>query len=250
MVPVIEESLASQLCKEGAHLARLVKSPQVSREALIKRADIYLERLHGEDDTPVVASALPELAPEPPATSSWTEENEDAEEAERRELYPLTSLADYLFRIADELGCAWGLDDFCEEIQAIGEKLLDQDVLNERMLKLEERAAQLPKGVGISGRYLFKELRRDRRFQEDMRNIIKAGGTMYRGQKIMGGDDPYIWRFTRDEIKAEMGLGGAKNVVKNRIGVFSITEDDVEDWDEKKPVGSEGAEATEDEETA
>jgi len=246
MVPVIEEPLASQLCKEGAHLARLVKSLLVSRETLIKRADMYLEKLHG--NAMESESALPELAPEPPKTSSW--EDDDAEEAKRRELYPLTSLADYLLRIADELGCAWGLNGFCEEIQAIGEKLLDREVLNERMLKLEERAAKLPEGVGISGRYLFKELRRDRRYQEDMRNIIKAGGTMYRGQKILGGDDPYIWRFTRDEIKAEMGLGGAKNVVKNRIGVFSITEDDVEDVTNKKPVASDDAEAAEDEETA
>ncbi len=104
----------------------------------------------------------------------------------------------------------------------------DREVLNERMLKLEEYTARHPKHA-VSGRYLFKALRRDRRFQEDMRLIVKAGGTTYRGQKILGGDDPYIWRFSRDEIKAEMGLGGAKNVVKNRIGLFSITEDDVEE---------------------
>ncbi len=101
-VPVIEESLASQLCKEGAHLARAVKIPPVSRDTLIKMADAYLEKMHG--NTIESESALPELAPEPPATESWTEENEDAEEAKRRELYPLASLADYLLRIADELG--------------------------------------------------------------------------------------------------------------------------------------------------
>jgi hypothetical protein len=75
---------------------------------------------------------------------------------------------------------------------------------------------------------------------------------MYRGQKILGGDDPYIWRFTRDEIKAEMGLGSAKNLVKNRIGVFGhLTEDDVEDdqlGNQKKPVVSEDAPLPDEEE--
>jgi hypothetical protein len=47
MVPVIQETLASQLCKEGAHLARMVKNPHVSRETLIKMADAYLVKLHG-----------------------------------------------------------------------------------------------------------------------------------------------------------------------------------------------------------
>lgn len=225
--PVIEEPLASALCKEGAHLARLARK----FPPLADRANSFLAKLHGEepadvDETPVTASALPELAPAPPNTESWTDE--DDEEAKRRELYPLTSLADYLFRIADELACAWGLDGFADEIQAIGERLEDREVLNERMLKLDELMASRPKGVGVSSRYLFKNLRRDRRFQEDMRNIIKAGGTMYRGQKILGGDDPYIWRFTRDEIKAEMGLGGKENVLENRIGVFGhLTADDV-----------------------
>lgn len=62
-VSVVEESLASQLCKEGAHLARLIKNHQVSREALIKWADKYLAKLH---DSSLVKEGDPLLDPAPP----------------------------------------------------------------------------------------------------------------------------------------------------------------------------------------
>lgn len=59
-VPVFEEPHASKMCKEGAHLARLVKSPLVSRETLIKGADTYLEKLNSptEDDATVVSHSI------------------------------------------------------------------------------------------------------------------------------------------------------------------------------------------------
>ncbi len=60
-VPIVEETLASQLCKEGAHLARLVKSSVVSRETLTKQADEYLEKLHALPDgtgAPVVSHSI------------------------------------------------------------------------------------------------------------------------------------------------------------------------------------------------
>jgi len=57
-VPVIEETLASQLCKEGAHLARLVKDLRVPRETLIKWADAYLAKLHGNQKKPVVSEGI------------------------------------------------------------------------------------------------------------------------------------------------------------------------------------------------
>jgi hypothetical protein len=46
---VIEEPLASQLYKEGAHLARAVKRGRMSSKDLIEMADTYLAKLHGND---------------------------------------------------------------------------------------------------------------------------------------------------------------------------------------------------------
>lgn len=129
---------------------------------------------------------------------------------------PLATLGDRLMGIADELRVAHGLDVFADQIDVIAERVEDREELDRRMEKLAERAAKSPNG--ISGRSLFKQIRRDRRFVEDMKNILRAGGTTYRGQKILGTkDEPYIWRYTRAEIKAEI-----KNDLEHQLGVGLI----------------------------
>lgn len=49
---------------------------------------------------------------------------------------PLDTLADRLLGIADELGCAWGLEEFACGIEAIAERMQDRDCLNKRMVAL------------------------------------------------------------------------------------------------------------------
>lgn len=110
-------------------------------------------------------------------------------------------LADRLMCIADELRCGHQLDIFADQIDAMAERIEDREVLDGRMQVADERMRKSP--CGISVQYTLKSVRRDRRYQEDMRNIVKAGGRFYRGKEIKGGDDPYIIRFTRKELMAE-----------------------------------------------
>ena len=76
-----------------------------------------------------------------------------------RRYWTRRGLAEWL---ADELGCAWGLEGFAQDIEAIAEKMLDRECLNVRMNKLEERARKDSRG-GVSARYIFKELRREQK---------------------------------------------------------------------------------------
>jgi hypothetical protein len=114
--------------------------------------------------------------------------------------------------IADELRCAWGLDIFADQIDAIAERVEDREELDARMQVADERIRKSP--CGISVQYTLKSMRRDRRYQEDMRNIVKAGGRFYRGKEIKGGDDLYIIRFTRKELMAEF-----RHDLPNMLGV-------------------------------
>jgi hypothetical protein len=135
--------------------------------------------------------------------------------------------------IADELRCAWGCDIFADQIDAMAERVRDREQLDKRMMAAYERMAKAPSG--ISKQYTLKSMRRDRRFQEDMRLIIKAGGTTYRGKKILGGDDPYTVRFGRKELMAEfrrdfpnqLGVGAFPDyeTPKNTIGTTDGEED-------------------------
>ncbi len=125
---------------------------------------------------------------------------------------PLKELGDDLMAVADELRCAWGLDGFADAIDLIAEKVEDREELNERKQKLDE---QMSDGRPRNADTLIKHTRRDRRFSEDMKLILRAGGTTYRGKKILGGkDDPYIQRYTRREILAEF-----KGDLLNQLGV-------------------------------
>jgi hypothetical protein len=111
----------------------------------------------------------------------------------------------------------------------------DREELNKRMVTVDKLFDKMPNHA-VSSRYLFKALRRDRRFQEDMRLIIKAGGDTYRGKKILGGDDPYIWRFTRAEIKAELKgeLGGQLGVC-HKPEVFEPHDYEPDDFYDESP---------------
>lgn len=61
---------------------------------------------------------------------------------------------------------------------------------------------------------LIKNLVRDRRFAEDMKLILKAGGTHYRGQPILGSEnEPYIKLTHRRHVKAELTFD-----LDNRLG--------------------------------
>src|SRR6266702_3055919 len=126
---------------------------------------------------------------------------------------PLPVLADRMMAIADELRCAHQLDGFADQIDAIASDVERREELDQRMLTVHKRASKAPTGC-ISQQYTLKSMRRDRRFQDDIRLILKAGGTTYRGMKILGGDDPYIVRFTRKELMAEF-----KNDLPNQLGV-------------------------------
>jgi hypothetical protein len=142
---------------------------------------------------------------------------------EEGEPIPLATLADRLMGIADELRCAHYLDGFAEQIDALAEEVERRQELDERMEKVRKRMAKSP--AGISERWFLRNTRRDRRFQEDMRNILKAGGTTYRGKKIIGSEiDPFIERFTRRELLAEI-----TNDLSNQLGVESTDSEKVID---------------------
>jgi hypothetical protein len=138
---------------------------------------------------------------------------------------PLNELADDLGAIADELRCAYELDKFADDIDAIGERITDRQVLNERMAGYEKQAKQeLPDGSprALNMDTTIRHCRRDRRFQEDMKLILKAGGKTYRGQRIQGGkNDPYIQRLTRQEVIAEF-----KGDWRNQLGRKTLFQDE------------------------
>ena len=120
---------------------------------------------------------------------------------------PLRQLADDLNVIADELRAAYELDGFADELDAIAERIEDRTELTKRKKKLDESMSKTnPDGSPIqrNADQLIKATRRDRRFVEDMRLILAAGGSTYRGMKIYGTkEEPYIFRFSRQEILAE-----------------------------------------------
>jgi hypothetical protein len=118
---------------------------------------------------------------------------------------PLAKLADTLGAVADELRCEYYLDDFAARIDAIAEDVKRRELLSERKAVLERTWPKNPDGTyrARSASNLMKHLRRDRRYQQDMRLILKAGGTTYRGKEIKGGDDPYIVLFNHREMLAE-----------------------------------------------
>ena len=127
---------------------------------------------------------------------------------------PLAELADRLLSLAEELASAWCLDGFADDIESIAERVRDRDELNKRMHTLDERMAKRPEGWHPNQDMLMLQLRRDRRYIEDMKNILRGGGTKYRGQRIWGKDDDvFIFRFTRQEITAELG-----NDLPNQLG--------------------------------
>ena len=144
---------------------------------------------------------------------------------------PLQTLAYGLLEIADELGCAWGLEEFACSIEAIAERMQDRKELNKRMNKVDERMSKRPKGWRPNSDMLMLQLRRDRRFIEDMKNILRGGGTTYRGQRIWGKDDNvFIFRFTREEIRAEL-----EEDLVNQLGVGGMPEHDLPDGGGETP---------------
>lgn len=117
---------------------------------------------------------------------------------------PLTQLADDLGAIADELRCAYELDGFAQQLDDLAEQILNREELTIRKQRLNETMRD---GRARNADQLIKHVRRDRRHQEDMKLILQAGGTTYRGMKILGGaGDPYINRFTRQEVLAEFRM--------------------------------------------
>ena len=120
---------------------------------------------------------------------------------------PLNELADDLGAIADELRVVYELDGFARLLDDVAERLLDGEELTKRKERLDETwpvNSETGEPLPRSADQLIKHARRDRRHQEDMKLILRAGGTTYRGQKFLGGkDDPYINRFTRQEVIAE-----------------------------------------------
>jgi hypothetical protein len=126
---------------------------------------------------------------------------------------PLLKLADSLMGLADELRCAWDLDGFADQIDAIAEEVERREELNKRMQVAHEHIRKSP--CGISVQYTLKAMRRDRRFQQDMKLILQAGGTTFCGKNILGSTgDLYTVRFSRKELMAEF-----KGDLKNQLGM-------------------------------
>jgi hypothetical protein len=75
-----------------------------------------------------------------------------------------------------------GLDGLADAIDRIAERVEDREELNRRKQALDEKMSD---GRPRNADDLIRHTRRDRRFQEDMRLILKAGGTTYRSKKIM-----------------------------------------------------------------
>ena len=151
----------------------------------------------------------------PPAWDDPFKADKEADIFNRETSIPLPILADQLMRVADELRAAWGLDGFADAIDAIAEKVEDREELNRRKQALDVKMSD---GRPRSADALIRHARRDRRFQEDMRLILRAGGTTYRGKKIMAANsEPFIQRYTRREIIAEF-----KGDLANQLGIAKL----------------------------
>jgi len=97
------------------------------------------------------------------------------------------------------------LGGIAQDIDTIREHLEDRMELDKRMSKLDERMSKRPAGWKPNQDMLMLQLRRDRRFLVDMKNIKAAGGTTYRGEKIWGsGDELFIKRYTREDVEWEI----------------------------------------------
>jgi protein gp37 len=118
----------------------------------------------------------------------------------------LSRLAQILKDVAVELCFApYHLGGIAQDIDTIREHLEDRMELDRRMSKLNERMSKRPAGWKPNQDMLMLQLRRDRRFLVDMKNIKAAGGTTYRGEKIWGsGDELFIKRYTREDIEWEI----------------------------------------------
>ena len=138
---------------------------------------------------------------------------------------PLPRLAELLTDIADELyDGQHALDGFAEQIESIAFWLNEREELDRRMRMLGDRVAKRSEAAQKSGLNLdmtSKELRRDRRNQNEMRILFQAGCKTYMGRPIKGNEnDPWVERFTREQVKAEMTLD-----LKHQLGVTATNED-------------------------
>ncbi|HET9283181.1 MAG TPA: hypothetical protein VFR24_14570 [Candidatus Angelobacter sp.] len=120
---------------------------------------------------------------------------------------PLEELAEDLRIIADELRVSYELDGFAQQLDELADRIEDRIELTKRKKRLEDNwpvNSQTGEPLPRNADQLVKATRRDRRFQEDMRLILAAGGTTYRGQKIYGTkQEPHTFRYTRQEVLSE-----------------------------------------------
>lgn len=120
---------------------------------------------------------------------------------------PLKELADDLRLIGDELSAAYELDGFADELNELADRIEDRIELTARKQKLDVAMSRTnANGTPFerNADQLIKATRRDRRFAQDMRLILEAGGRTYRGMRIYGTrQEPYVFRFTRQEVLAE-----------------------------------------------
>jgi len=138
---------------------------------------------------------------------------------------PLPRLAEILTDIADELyDGQHALDGFAEQLESIAFWLLEREELDRRMQTLSKRVAKRPEAArksGLNWDSCSKELRRDRRNQDEMRILLAAGCKTYMGKPIKGSEkDPWVERFTRQQVEAEMSFD-----IKNMLGVKVTNED-------------------------
>ena len=138
---------------------------------------------------------------------------------------PLPRIAELLMEIADELyDGQHGLDGFAEQIESIAFWLNEREELDRRMRMLGDRVAKRPEAAqksGLNWDATSKELRRDRRNQNEMRILLQAGCKTYMSKPIKGNEnDPWVERFTREQVKAEMTLD-----FKHQLGVTATNED-------------------------
>lgn len=209
-----DETESALVAKAGLRVVNTLLNPLIPENERVEKAVKFSEELAEA----VQGGEYHNLITSPESVHTLDEPNKSGS-FEEGEPIPLAKLADRLMGIADELRCAWGLDDFADQIDTIAERVEDREELDKRMEHLHKTWPKFPDG-SPRPRSLddaMKHFRRDRRFQEDMRLIVKAGGTTYRGKPIKGGDDPYIVRYTRKELMAEF-----KNDLDNQLGVGGI----------------------------
>jgi hypothetical protein len=118
----------------------------------------------------------------------------------------LEDLSILLDAIADDLGCGHGLPEFADRVTALMEDI-------DRLVELRRRVNGRDWAEGQDS-MVIKDLTRDRRNQKEMKRILNEGGTHYLGRKIMGSkSDPYIQRWTRAEVSAELGIASPENLI-------------------------------------